>query len=47
VKAGWDVVFIARRGTGEAKYRQLESAAQQLMRRTRLITIDSVSERPG
>ncbi len=44
VKSGWDIVFIARRGAGEAKYRQIELATHNLMRRTRLLDTDSVTD---
>lgn len=52
--AGWDTIFIARSGAGQAAFGQLESAAHNLMRRTRLLdpgrpaTARSVSsERPA
>ena len=37
VKPGWDAVFIARRGTGRAKYQELKQATDNLLSRTRLI----------
>lgn len=40
VKGGWDAVFIARRGAGSAEYPQLERAANNLLRRTKLIETD-------
>ena len=36
VKAGWDAVFIARRGTESAGYHQLKQAAGNLLRRVQL-----------
>lgn len=43
---GWDTVLIARRGAGEADFRQLEKAVHNLIRRTRLSTPPAVSEAP-
>lgn len=37
VKAGWDAVFIARRGVEKAEYQELKQATHALLRRTRLI----------
>ena len=34
---GWDVVFIARRGIERATYRELDQAARNLLRRTRIL----------
>jgi ribonuclease P protein component len=36
VKAGWDAVFIARRGTERAGYHELKQAADNLLRRVHL-----------
>ena len=36
VKAGWDAVFIARRGTEKAGYQELKQAAGSLLRRVSL-----------
>lgn len=36
VKAGWDAVFIARRGTESAGYHELKQAAGNLLRRVHL-----------
>ena len=58
VKPGWDVVFIARRGTEAANYQQLKQAADNLFRRTNLVvgagkgerealTSRTVAEHPG
>ena len=33
---GWDTVLIARKGAGEADFKQLERAVHNLIRRTRL-----------
>lgn len=44
VKAGWDAVFIARRGAEKAEYQELKQATHNLLRRTRLIaTTDKAS----
>ena len=37
VKAGWDAVFIARRGTEKAGYRELNQAAGSLLKRSHLV----------
>ena len=37
VKAGWDAVFIARRGTEKAGYRELCQAAGNLLKRSHLV----------
>ena len=36
VKAGWDAVFIARKGTERAGYQELKQAAGNLLRRVHL-----------
>jgi ribonuclease P protein component len=46
LRPGWDAVFIARKGAEKAKYQQLKQAADNLLRRTRLIATDSNPERP-
>jgi ribonuclease P protein component len=46
LKPGWDAVFIARKGAEKARYQQLKQAADNLLRRTRLIATDSNPERP-
>jgi ribonuclease P protein component len=38
---GWDAIIMARKGAGAANYVQLESAAQNLMRRTKLVARES------
>lgn len=43
VKAGWDAVFIARRGAEKAKYQQLKQATDNLLRRTHLLAGDSAT----
>ncbi len=40
VKGGWDAVFIARRGSANADFRQMKQATDNLLRRTRL-TLDA------
>ena len=42
--SGWDTVLIARKGAGEADFRQLEKAVHNLIRRTKLSTSPVVSE---
>ena len=37
VKTGWDAIFIARRGSGTADYRQLEESVVNLLSRTNLL----------
>lgn len=38
---GWDAIIIARRGAGDADYGKLERAAQNLLRRTSLVSTES------
>ena len=42
---GWDTVLIARKGAGDADFRQLERAVHNLIRRTRLNTPPASAER--
>jgi ribonuclease P protein component len=44
VKAGWDAVFIARRGTERAGYHELKQAAGNLLRR---VNLDDHTRAPG
>ena len=44
VKPGWDAVFIARRGTGQATYQELKQATDNLLSRTRLIVSGELGE---
>ncbi|MCH8224604.1 MAG: ribonuclease P protein component [Chloroflexi bacterium] len=44
VKAGWDAVFIARRGTESAGYQELKQAAGNLLHR---VHIDDQNGNPG
>ena len=37
VKAGWDALFIVRRGAGRAKYQELKYATDNLLRRANLV----------
>ncbi len=50
VKAGWDIIFIARRDAASADYHQLKLAAEDLMRRARLlgdpVAVPFLSETP-
>ena len=47
VKPGSDAVFIARRGTEAADYRELRRATEHLLRRTRLITTNGLPAENG
>ena len=44
VKDGWDIVFIARRGSPNANYHQLARAMDELLKRAKLL---SSSTNPG
>lgn len=46
VAPGWDAIFIARKGAERASYQSLQQAAQNLLRRTKLISVDPNPERP-
>lgn len=46
LRAGWDAVFIARRGAERAEYDQLRRSAQNLLRRTQLISNDADQDHP-
>ena len=37
VAAGWDAIFIARKGSEKASYQKLEQAADNLLRRNKLV----------
>ena len=37
VKAGWDALFIVRRGAGTAKYHDLKNATENLLQRANLV----------
>ena len=37
IKAGWDALFIVRRGAGRAKYQELKDATDNLLRRANLV----------
>ena len=41
---GWDTVLIARKGAGEADFRQLEKAVHNLIRRTKLSSPPAVAK---
>ena len=47
VKAGWDALFIARRGAGTAKYQELKEATDNLLRRAKLVDSDPQPTGPG
>lgn len=40
-RPGWDAIIMARQGAGAADYAQLERAARNLMRRTKLVVPES------
>ena len=44
---GWDTVLIARKGAGDADFKQLEGAVHNLIRRTRLNAPPAPAESPG
>ena len=46
VKAGWDAVFIARKGSEKAGYQELKLAADNLLRRSRLVEDGARAEMP-
>ncbi|MFP3974716.1 MAG: ribonuclease P protein component [Dehalococcoidia bacterium] len=41
IEPGWDVVFIARKGSIEADYNKIEGAILDLLRRAKLLRRDS------
>jgi len=43
VRAGWDAVFIARKGTERARYQHLKQATDNLLRRTHLLASGSAT----
>ena len=47
VKDGWDALFIARRGAGNAKYQELKDATDNLLRRAKLVDISPQPTGPG
>ena len=47
VKAGWDALFIARRGAGTAKYQELKEATDNLLRRAKLVDSSPQPTGPG
>ena len=47
LKDGWDVLFIARRGAGTAKYQELKDATDDLLRRAKLVDISPQPKGPG
>lgn len=47
VKAGWDAVFIARTGIERAGYQELKQAADNLLRRSRLVRGDDPAANTG
>ncbi len=47
VKAGWDALFIARRGAGTAKYQELKSATDDLLLRAKLVDTSPQPKGPG
>ena len=47
VKAGWDALFIVRRGAGIAKYQELKDAADNLLQRANLVDNAPQPNGPG
>jgi RNase P protein component len=47
IKAGWDALFIVRRGAGSAKYQDLKNAADNLLRRADLVEKPPSPNGPG
>jgi len=47
IKAGWDALFIVRRGAGTAKYQELKDATDNLLRRANLVEINPQPTGPG
>ena len=47
VKAGWDALFIVRRGAGIAKYQELKDAADNLLQRANLVDKAPQPNGPG
>lgn len=43
---GWDTVLIARKGSADADFKQLERAVHNLIRRTRLNSPPAAAENP-
>jgi ribonuclease P protein component len=47
LKAGWDIIFIARQSAAEADYAGLKSVVERLLSRAGLLAINSESGRPA
>ena len=47
VKAGWDALFIVRRGAGTARYQDLKNAAENLLQRANLVDQAPSPNGPG
>ena len=47
VKAGWDALFIVRRGAGSAKYQDLKDAIDNLLQRANLVDEPPQPTGPG
>jgi ribonuclease P protein component len=47
LKAGWDIIFIARQSAAEADYAGLKSIAERLLSRGGLLAINSEPGRPA
>ena len=47
VKAGWDALFIVRRGAGSAKYQDLKEAIDNLLQRANLVDEPPQPTGPG
>ena len=44
LRGGWDAIFIARRGSDQASYQQMQRSVENLLQRTRLTRPSSVAE---
>ena len=47
VESGWDAVFIARRGVRRATYSELDRAAWNLLRRSRMVAAERTRDVSG
>ena len=47
LKAGWDIIFIARQSAAEADYTGLKSLTERLLSRAGLLAINTESGRPA
>jgi len=47
LKAGWDIIFIARQSVAEADYADLKSVVERLLSRADLLVVNSEAGRPA